>query len=68
MALLALGVKDGERVLLERIHGPTADEISANYWPPSPLKEDQECTDAGYKCDVTPTQPLTLTLTLTTDH
>ena len=58
VALLALGKKDGDhRVLLEGIHGPTADEISRNYWPPKPRKEDQECTDAGYKCDVTITHP-----------
>ena len=58
VALLALGKKDGDhRVLLEGIHGPTADEISRNYWPPKPRQEDQECTDAGYKCDVTITHP-----------
>ena len=58
VALLALGKKDGDhRVLLEGIHGPTADEISRNYWPPRPLKDDQECTDAGYKCDVAITHP-----------
>ena len=57
VALRALGKQDGDRILLEGIHGPTADEISANYWPPSPLKEDQECTDAGYKCGVTIPHP-----------
>ena len=49
MALLALGSgRDGGRVIIDRIHGPTAAAISSNYWAPSPLIDEGECGAAGY--------------------
>ena len=49
VALLALGSgRDGGRVIIDRIHGPTAAAISSNYWAPSPLIDEAECGAAGY--------------------